>query len=222
MNILSIETSSSFCSVAYISRGIFKSELLEDLPRTASENLPDLVTKLRIDSEFSWNDLDGIAVSIGPGSFTGLRIGLSFAKGLAFSRDLPIIPVPTLSGMAMSVNCNEDIFRVSLFSHRDIFFTQKFTISNNNLGTLDDPIMINGKDLCLITKKEKISSFLYGGNHVVEEIKKIIISAVKPSAKWVGLFAKENWKKLIIKNPSKLIPHYIAPFELSKKKNEIS
>ena len=55
-----------------------------------------------IDANKPIHDVQAIAVSIGPGSFTGLRIGLGFSKGLAYAKGLPIVPVPTLSSLAFS------------------------------------------------------------------------------------------------------------------------
>jgi tRNA threonylcarbamoyladenosine biosynthesis protein TsaB len=62
--------------------------------------LPTLVERVLTDAGCTIEDLDGLAVSIGPGSFTGLRIGLAFAKGVAFAGRLPLVPVPTLEALA--------------------------------------------------------------------------------------------------------------------------
>jgi tRNA threonylcarbamoyladenosine biosynthesis protein TsaB len=65
-----------------------------------ADTLPTLVERVLTDAGCTIEDLDGLAVSIGPGSFTGLRIGLAFAKGIAFAGRLPIAPVPTLEALA--------------------------------------------------------------------------------------------------------------------------
>ena len=65
-----------------------------------ADTLPTLVERVLTDAGCTIEQLDGLAVSIGPGSFTGLRIGLAFAKGVAFAGRLPLVPVPTLEALA--------------------------------------------------------------------------------------------------------------------------
>jgi tRNA threonylcarbamoyladenosine biosynthesis protein TsaB len=68
--------------------------------------LAALVEEARAQASLAWEEIDGLAVSIGPGSFTGLRIGLSLAKGLAFAGGTPIAPVPTLEALAWAAEAS--------------------------------------------------------------------------------------------------------------------
>ncbi len=79
-------------------------ELAEPTPRSHVGVLPRLVDAVLARAGLGWADLDGLAVSIGPGSFTGLRIGLGFAKGVAYAGKLPIAAVPTLEALAAGVD----------------------------------------------------------------------------------------------------------------------
>ena len=126
MNILAIETATNICGAAFIKDGKCVSLVERICPRTSAEELPGMVHQVHQNSKFEWKELDGVAVSIGPGSFTGLRIGLSFAKGVAFSHDLPIIPVSTLASIGSGVHIKSKSFRIALFSHRNLFYTQVF------------------------------------------------------------------------------------------------
>lgn len=99
MNILGLETSSIVCSVGLTNeRGFTVERSLID-PHIHSEKLLTLIAEVLKRSELSFQNIDALAVSIGPGSFTGLRIGLSTAKGLCYALDLPLIAVPTFDSV---------------------------------------------------------------------------------------------------------------------------
>ena len=67
----------------------------KDVSKKHAELLSGITKKALDNANKTLDDIDAIAISIGPGSFTGLRVGLGFAKGLAYSRSLPIVPVPS-------------------------------------------------------------------------------------------------------------------------------
>ena len=101
MKILGIETSTRAASVSVIFDGKILAESLRESPQSFSETLmPQVEDVIKISGAFE--NLDAVAVSIGPGSFTGLRIGLATAKALAYAWGIKIIGVPTL--LAMSYN----------------------------------------------------------------------------------------------------------------------
>ncbi len=72
--------------------------------QTLTQRLPDLVQEALRQAQASFSDLALIAVSLGPGSFTSVRVGLAFAKGLAMALDRPIVGVPTLEALALAAN----------------------------------------------------------------------------------------------------------------------
>ena len=101
MRILGIETATRAASVAVIFDGKILAEIVRESPQSFSETLmPQVEEVIKISGAFE--NLDAVAVSIGPGSFTGLRIGLATAKALAYAWGIKIIGVPTL--LAMSYN----------------------------------------------------------------------------------------------------------------------
>ncbi len=102
--ILAIETSAMVCGASvYYGRSKF-SDFNINVKNIHSEKLLDLVDESLSAFNLEVKDLSGIAVSMGPGSFTGLRIGLAAAKGLALGADLPLIPVPTFYAVARLVS----------------------------------------------------------------------------------------------------------------------
>ncbi len=106
--LLAIDTSSANCAVAFIEGGtcgrILGSLSLTGL--THSRRLLQSVQCLMGELELDWKMLDGIAVALGPGSFTGLRIGIATAKGLATAAGLPIVGVSSLRLAASGVAIN--------------------------------------------------------------------------------------------------------------------
>lgn len=100
MRVLALDTSTLAGSVALVDGERTVSEYTLNIRATHSERLLAVVDRLLEDAGWTPRDLEGIAAAIGPGSFTGLRIGLGTAKGLALASSLPIAAVPTLDAMA--------------------------------------------------------------------------------------------------------------------------
>ncbi len=208
MKILAIETATEVCGIAYFEND--KMQGLEEatIPREHAKSLPMFYKALQEKTHFKLDDLDGIAVSIGPGSFTGLRIGLSFAKGLAYSHDLPIIPVPTLRGIAMDSN-SDNPFYVLLFSHRDMIYHQSYSgksspVSDPSVNSWDDLAIKIENSTCFHVNCDKFME-----NHGNAE-------KVQVSAKNIGALACEHFDDWVKNNPYMLVPNYIAPFEMNK------
>lgn len=103
MLLLSLDTSTTVCSVALHKDGILLGcyELFTE--RTSSAMLTTLAGEVVRHAGFQLSDLDGIVVAKGPGSYTGLRIGVSTAKGLCFSLDKPLLSVNTLHAMTEQI-----------------------------------------------------------------------------------------------------------------------
>jgi tRNA threonylcarbamoyladenosine biosynthesis protein TsaB len=100
MIILGLDTSTRVCTVAVVKDGRLLVELSKASGKTHSQRLMPLVDQAIRESGLSREDIDGIAVGAGPGSFTGLRIGLAAAKGLGYALRKPAIGIPTLDSMA--------------------------------------------------------------------------------------------------------------------------
>jgi tRNA threonylcarbamoyladenosine biosynthesis protein TsaB len=103
MLVLGIETSTMQGGVSLVGEAGLLSEYTLNVEATHSERLLPTIDRVLQDAGVSLNALHGIAVSIGPGSFTGLRIGLSTVKGLAYATGLPVVSVPTLEALAWTL-----------------------------------------------------------------------------------------------------------------------
>ena len=100
MKILAVDTATKSCSVAIIEAGSVCAELTTLKEQTHSKHLMELIHKGLGISGYSAADIDGLAVTIGPGSFTGLRIGVSTIKGLAHALDKPVVGISSLDVLA--------------------------------------------------------------------------------------------------------------------------
>jgi tRNA threonylcarbamoyladenosine biosynthesis protein TsaB len=100
LRVLAIETATLAGSAALLEGGRLVGQSLLDVALTHSERLMAMIDRLLEDCRWTLAGLHGIAVSIGPGSFTGLRVGAATAKGLALALGVPVAPVPTLDALA--------------------------------------------------------------------------------------------------------------------------
>lgn len=100
MLVLGIETATMMGGVALVDGERLVAEHRLNIKATHTERLLVAIDRLLADAGLVIGDLDGFAISIGPGSFTGLRIGLSTVKGLSFASGKPVAAVPTLDGLA--------------------------------------------------------------------------------------------------------------------------
>ena len=202
MNILAIESASTICGAA-----LFLDNKLVELdeinqPRIHGERLPLVVHDLLLNHSKQVAELEGIAVSSGPGSYTGLRIGMSLAKGLAMAGNIPLIPVPTMEVMNRSISQN-GVYWVLLHSHKNMVFSQRF-----NSGKPDSVIE------CEPFEPEKYIP-RFGFN--LDSICKPGDYKLAPmSAKFVGELALQNFDKWANIDLSQITPNYVTSFNLGK------
>ena len=100
MRILALESATLAGGAALLDGDVVVGESRTNIALTHSERLMVAVDRLLGDAGWTVKDLEGLAVSVGPGSFTGLRVGIATAKGLAVTLGLPVAPVPTLDALA--------------------------------------------------------------------------------------------------------------------------
>tara|TARA_B110000467_G_scaffold40758_1_gene37408 strand:+ start:409 stop:1023 length:615 start_codon:yes stop_codon:yes gene_type:complete len=201
LNIIAIETATDICGIALIKNGKCIEKVEKQIPKKHAEQLPVFYETLINSSNYNKLKINAIAVSIGPGSFTGLRVGLGFAKGLAYAKNLPIIPVPTLDALGISSKLINK-YSVLLYSHRDIVYVQDFEKNK----TFNEPQAIEWGE---IDHSKHI--FHYGCEKLIKEEKHQILI---PSAQKVGELAARNHEDWLIEKPYDLVPNYISPFEI--------
>ncbi len=141
--LLAIDTATKCASLAVTSGTLASGEVLGSLSLcshiTHSRRLISCVDYLFSQLEIGWQDLDGIAVGLGPGSFTGLRIGMASAKGFAFAAGLPLLGVATLAGIAASSGVSGSVW-VALDARKNQIYAAKYRCSSPEIPVLEIPI----------------------------------------------------------------------------------
>lgn len=132
--ILNIETATKNCSVSLSGNGktIITKELAEEQFNHA-EKLHVFIKEIFANTKISLNDLHAVAVSKGPGSYTGLRIGVSSAKGLCYALNIPLIAINTLAILAEKLNIEEGYIVPMIDARRMEVFTQIFNVNKEHL-----------------------------------------------------------------------------------------
>ncbi len=205
--ILAIGTAGKLCSVAllisetdYFLYNINKNQV-------HSEKLINMIDIVLKDSKTELSDLEAIAVSIGPGSFTGLRIGLSTVKGLALGCNLPIIPVSEFDATALQISASlkkDEIFNIAIKVNSDEIYYAKYQKEQKYFSLVSNIEIINVSDL-----KDKIQqNELLFGNVNYPDIISINGVSAENIAKWASLFGKD----LLTLNYDYLEPNYIKNF----------
>ena len=116
--ILSLETATTNCSVALASDGKVVASRSINSGYSHSEKINVFIEEVIAQAGVTLKDLQAVAVSSGPGSYTGLRIGISTAKGLCYALDIPLIAINTLDAMAQGFNARKDELIVPMIDAR--------------------------------------------------------------------------------------------------------
>jgi tRNA threonylcarbamoyladenosine biosynthesis protein TsaB len=128
-SLLALDTSGRSCSAAVWHNGRLAGRRLDIMERGQSERLIPMVEEVMAEATLAFSDLDAIAVTLGPGGFTGVRIGLAAAQGFALAWDMPLIGVSSFEAVAHSLPADSIKGRalaILLESKRDDFFLQLF------------------------------------------------------------------------------------------------
>jgi tRNA threonylcarbamoyladenosine biosynthesis protein TsaB len=212
--ILAFETSENICGVCiYFSDTKYFSTSV-NLKHSHSENIFEITDNLLKISNAKIEELEAIAVSEGPGSFTGLRIGFSAAKGMAYGANIPLIPVPTYEAFALQLSTvlhENDEFIISNKVNKDEVYFMKFQIKDNNY--------IFGEELTILTNKifEKKSEDCHVFGNSVALLGKAIRYPIVPEPLFIAKWAVELGEKRKTNNYDFLEPNYLKDFIIKEK-----
>lgn len=216
--ILNIETSTKVCS-ACISDGNNILALRENFDGQSHGTLLTVfIEELLTECNIKANDLDAIAVSEGPGSYTGLRIGVSVAKGICYAVNKPLIAVNTLKAMALMAieksEINEAIFCSMIDARRMEVYSALFDNKGNELRQTKAEI-ISEESFENELKNNTVVFYGDGSEKCKETIQTenaIYIDDIYPSAKYMSVLAYKSFIKKDFKDVAYFEPFYLKDF----------
>ena len=164
MKILGIDTSSSSLSVAVMDDDLLKGEFTLNYKLTHSEQMMPLLDSLLSHLELKMSDIDLIGVSVGPGSFTGIRIGVAAANAMAMALDIPVVGISSLEAMAYTAGETAYTIVSTFDAQRDRFYFNAYRFENSELKALEAEDVLEKEDL--IKKLESYDKVLLLGDAV--------------------------------------------------------
>lgn len=225
MKILAIETSTMLGGVAVADENTgLVAETRLNVKTTHSERLMSIIDYTLKESMLSLDDIDAFAVSIGPGSFTGLRIGLSTAKGLSYARGKPLITIPTLDAFAWNFPLSGHPVCLMLDARRNEVYTAVYRWKENSFDKMVEEISVKPEEIL----KSLQGTVLFSGEGVllyVEMIKEIMkeralfapTDKMVPSPSNVAMLGISKALKHEYTDPAEAVPFYIRRSEAEVK-----
>ncbi|MBQ9828391.1 MAG: tRNA (adenosine(37)-N6)-threonylcarbamoyltransferase complex dimerization subunit type 1 TsaB [Lachnospiraceae bacterium] len=148
MKLLAIESSGLTAGCAVIEDGRLLGEYDTNFKKTHSETLLPMTEALLNMLEIKPSDIDAIGLSKGPGSFTGLRIGIATVKGLAMALDIPVVPVPTTAGIAYNLFGTSGLICPIMDARRSQVYTGLYRFEGEKLVKVRDQMAVSVDELC--------------------------------------------------------------------------
>lgn len=165
MLVLSVDSSSSTATCALVNDKGIVGEINLNNKKEHSVLLMDLIDRLLKDYNYKVSDLDGFVISQGPGSFTGLRIGMATIKGLAFGSKKPCVCISSLEGLAYNAVTFNGIICPIVDALRNNVYTSLYKSENNSLASLINEDCLSLEELVAILK-EKNEPIIFLGDGV--------------------------------------------------------
>lgn len=213
--LLNIETTTTNCSVSLSKEG--ETLVLREDNNTKfshAESLHVFIDEVVKSAKIKLTDIDAIAVSKGPGSYTGLRIGVSAAKGLCFSLDRPLISVSTLEALSRQVIKATGYIVPMLDARRMEVYVAVFDANHHQIRAIQAQILDENSFLDYLNKDE-----VYFIGNGVDKTKRIIhhknavfVENKLPSAKEMGKLAFEKYKNQDFEDVAYFEPFYLKDF----------
>lgn len=230
MKILAMDSSSLVATVAVLEDDILMAEYTINYKKTHSQTLLPMIDEVAKMIELDLSTIDAIAISKGPGSFTGLRIGSATAKGLGLALDKPIIAVPTLEAMAYNLwGCDARIVPI-MDARRNQVYTGIYRFENSEIRVLKEQCAVAIEELLaeLNESNEKVVFLGDGVPVLAEKIAELLIAPYefapahmnRQKAGAVGALARCYYEKDIVETAAEHKPDYLRLSQAERERQE--
>ena len=220
--ILGIETATRNCSVALFKDGIViaeKEHISDDYIH--AEQLTLFIQQVIESANVTLKNVEAVALSKGPGSYTGLRIGTSSAKGLCYALDIPLIAISTLKAMAFAMAKNEKsaIYCPMIDARRMEVFSALYDVDNKQVRGVQADVL----DENTYTEFLADETIFFGDGslkcqEIINHKNAKFIEGINPSAKNLGILANTKFENKDFENVAYFEPYYLKDFVAGKKK----
>ena len=216
--LLAIETSDSICGacIYFDESKYFSSKIL--LKHSHSEKLFELINTVLEQAELKMVDVKLISVSSGPGSFTGLRIGMAAAKGIAEPLNLPILPVPTFEALALHISnfleTGSHFIIINPVGKDELYFG-KFHVKSNNHIFQEELKIIPNNDFVSLSEGLKVFGKVNVKNDLIQNG---IINISSPDPEYIAKWSVIYGDGKVLNDFDFLEPNYLKEFIVKEKK----
>lgn len=222
--ILNIETATKNCSVCLAENGeIIAIRELNDGNYSHAEKLHPFIQELLTQAKITAPNIDAVAVSKGPGSYTGLRIGVSAAKGICFAIDKPLISIETLNSLAHSISVDQGLIVPMLDARRMEVYSAVYNSKYEDVREIQAQIIDEN------SFKEELAQgnvyFLGDGvakcKEILQHDNAIFIEDKFPSATQMAVLSEAKYKKNDIEDVAYFEPFYLKDFVAGVEKKKV-
>ena len=219
--ILSLETSAKVCSAAIHNKGALVSSAEVHINQSHASKLAVLIKEVMESASIQYPELAAVATTSGPGSYTGLRIGTSMAKGLAVGLDRPIISIGTLELLAHQVsskNLANSLLCPMIDARRMEVYCGLYTSSLNVVQPIEAKVIDESSFQEYLTENQ-ISFFGDGASKCKEKLTSPnakFIPGIYPSAAHMGTISYTKFVKGQVEDVVNFEPHYLKEFMIKK------
>jgi len=222
--ILNIETSTKNCSVSISKSGeLVAIKELNNGNYSHAEVLHPFISDVLKKAKIPFKKLNAIAVSKGPGSYTGLRIGVSAAKGLCFALNIPLISINTLQSLALSISIEKGVLVPMLDARRMEVYSAIFDSEYNQIREIKAEII---KETSFSNYLKTANVYFFGDGAekckaLITHPNAIFVDSKFPSSKEMSFLAFDKYKKNNIEDIAYFEPFYLKNFIVVPQKKKV-
>ena len=225
--ILCIETSTSACSVALVKDGVVTQNEVNYNERSHATALSPLIQKVLDSTDSKGELIDAVAISCGPGSYTGLRIGVSTAKGLCYGKNIPLISVNTLELIAHTAQLQVDDKATLICPMIDARRMEVYTALYSSQLEMVNPISAEIIDATFLEQELRQQKIVFAGDgaakckEMLTHVQAHFLDGIIPLATHMAQLATDKYRAANFEDVAYFEPFYLKEFVATTPKKKV-